>query len=91
MAARYTPRPMTTSDSAGAADAGSGPARVAGQAVTVQTASGAYDILIGAGLLDDPHSWSGLPASAHAVVVTNNVVGPMLAPRLLRAPASTPG
>ena len=52
--------------------------------VRVEAGAHAYDILIGGGLLEDPASWSGLPASAQAVVVTNEVVGPLLAPRLMR-------
>ena len=31
-----------------------------------------YDILIGAGLLDRPESWQGLPKAACAVIVTND-------------------
>jgi 3-dehydroquinate synthase len=41
-----------------------------------------YDILIGRGLLDAPESWRGLPTAATAIIVTNNVVGPLYAARL---------
>ncbi|MGV3569489.1 MAG: 3-dehydroquinate synthase [Ramlibacter sp.] len=36
-----------------------------------------YDIRIGAGLLADPASWQGLPAASTALIVTNEVVGPL--------------
>ncbi|MEO7244870.1 MAG: 3-dehydroquinate synthase [Rubrivivax sp.] len=38
-----------------------------------------YDILIGAGLLADAAAWSGLPAAAHAVIVSNVTVAPLYA------------
>ena len=41
-----------------------------------------YDILIGRGLLADPASWQGLPASADALIVTNTTVAPLWAGRL---------
>ena len=41
-----------------------------------------YDIVIGSGLLDDPQSWDALPRSSTAVVVTNDVVGPLYSARL---------
>ena len=41
-----------------------------------------YDIHIGSGLLADPASWSGLPASADALIVTNTTVGPLYADAL---------
>ncbi len=50
----------------------------------VDTGDRAYDILIGGGLLEDPATWSGLPVGTQAVIVTNEVVGPLLAPRLMR-------
>ncbi len=42
--------------------------------VTVTTPGGRYDIRIGGGLLADAASWQGLPAAAHAVIVSNPVV-----------------
>ena len=41
-----------------------------------------YDIHIGCGLLDDPASWAGLPASADALIVSNTTVAPLYAARL---------
>jgi len=41
-----------------------------------------YDIQIGCGLLSDPASWSGLPASADALIVSNTTVAPLYAARL---------
>ncbi|MFN0183391.1 MAG: 3-dehydroquinate synthase [Aquabacterium sp.] len=41
-----------------------------------------YDILIRRGLLDTAEGFDGLPTPAVAVVVTNDVVGPLHAPRL---------
>jgi 3-dehydroquinate synthase len=42
----------------------------------------AYDIRIGSGLLDEPASWQGLPKAAAAVIVSNDLVGPMYGQRL---------
>ncbi|MFN3493729.1 MAG: 3-dehydroquinate synthase, partial [Hydrogenophaga sp.] len=42
-----------------------------------------YDIHIGAGLLDAPGSFDGLPNSSSALVVTNTTVGPLYAERLV--------
>ena len=44
-----------------------------------------YDILIGAGLLDDPDLWAGLPFATTALIVTNTTVAPLLAARLTAA------
>ncbi len=55
------------------------------QAVAVDTGSQHYDILIGAGLLDARASWQGLPRAARALMVSNPVVAPLYAPRLLSA------
>jgi 3-dehydroquinate synthase len=44
-----------------------------------------YTIHIGSGLLDDPASWVGLPASADALVVSNTTVAPLYAERLVAA------
>ena len=41
-----------------------------------------YDIHIGCGLLSDPASWAGLPASADALIVSNTTVAPLYASRL---------
>ena len=41
-----------------------------------------YDIHIGSGLLADPASWSGLPASADALIVSNTTVAPLYARQL---------
>ncbi|OYV00285.1 MAG: 3-dehydroquinate synthase [Burkholderiales bacterium PBB5] len=41
-----------------------------------------YDILIGAGLLDQAASFDGLPASADALIVSNTTVAPLYAQRL---------
>ncbi len=44
-----------------------------------------YDILIGQHLLDEPASWSAVPASADALVVTNTTVAPLYGQRLVQA------
>ncbi|MFT7723127.1 MAG: 3-dehydroquinate synthase [Roseateles sp.] len=41
-----------------------------------------YEIRIGAGLLDEPGSWQGLPRAGAAVVVSNETVAPLYAQRL---------
>jgi len=61
-----------------------GPAGQPLQTVSVRAGTASYDILIGTGLLEDPASWAGLPESAHGVIVTNEIVGPLLAERLMR-------
>ncbi|MGC4394773.1 3-dehydroquinate synthase [Hydrogenophaga sp. T2] len=45
--------------------------------VPIDLGDRSYDILIGAGLLDDPASYDGLPASGHALIVTNETVAPL--------------
>ena len=50
--------------------------------VPVDTGVARYDIRIGAGLLNDPDSWEGLPSSRHAVIVTNTTIAPLWAARL---------
>ena len=50
--------------------------------VPVDTGVARYDIRIGAGLLNDPASWDGLPSSRHAVIVTNTTIAPLWAARL---------
>lgn len=42
----------------------------------------AYDIRIGAGLLNEAASWHGLPKAATAVIVSNDTVAPLYAERL---------
>ncbi|RTL19826.1 MAG: 3-dehydroquinate synthase [Burkholderiales bacterium] len=44
----------------------------------------AYEIRIGAGLLDAPASWHGLPKASAAVIVSNETVAPLYAERLRR-------
>jgi 3-dehydroquinate synthase len=41
-----------------------------------------YAVLVGAGLMDAPATWAGLPAASSAVVVTNDVVGPLYSERI---------
>ncbi|MCR5865607.1 3-dehydroquinate synthase [Aquincola sp. J276] len=59
----------------------------AAPSVTVPIALGdrSYDIRIGAGLLDGPTSWQGLPRAALAAIVTNTTVAPLYAERLAAA------
>jgi 3-dehydroquinate synthase len=52
------------------------------QRVRIQLAERSYDILIGAGLLDDGASYEGLPRSNDALIVTNTTVAPLYAKRL---------
>lgn len=52
------------------------------QRVAIDLAERSYDILIGAGLIDDAASWHGLPESADALVVSNTTVAPLYADRL---------
>ena len=44
-----------------------------------------YDIAIGSGLLADPASWEGLPASVDALIVSNTTVAPLFADRLTQS------
>lgn len=44
------------------------------RSVSVATRDRCYDILIGAGLLDSPIAWTGLPGAAQAVIVSNATV-----------------
>ncbi|MGQ9724754.1 MAG: 3-dehydroquinate synthase, partial [Tepidimonas sp.] len=60
-------------------------ARLPTHTVTIDLAERSYPILIGAGLLDDPATWAGLPRASTAVVVTNDTVGPLYAARLQAA------
>jgi 3-dehydroquinate synthase len=62
------------------ASSASAPARV-----EIDLGDRSYPILIGAGLIDQPATWAGLPRAATALIVTNDVVGPLYAARLQRA------
>jgi len=53
--------------------------------VRIELADRSYDILIGAGVLDAPDSYEGLPRAADALVVTNTTVARLYAARLVRA------
>src|SRR5688500_11379057 len=53
--------------------------------VAIDLAERSYDILIGAHLLDAPHSYAGLPGGGAAVIVTNTTVAPLLGERLRAA------
>ncbi|TWO70454.1 3-dehydroquinate synthase [Caenimonas sedimenti] len=55
------------------------------QQVDIALGDRSYPILIGAGLLEQASAWDGLPAAASALIVTNNVVGPLYADRLRAA------
>jgi 3-dehydroquinate synthase len=50
--------------------------------VPVALGERSYEIHIGPGLLDAPGTWNGLPAARHALIVTNDTVGPLYAARL---------
>jgi 3-dehydroquinate synthase len=56
--------------------------------VTIDLGERSYRILIGTGLLDSPESFSDVPASAQALIVTNTTVEPLYAGRLARAIAA---
>ncbi len=53
--------------------------------VRVSTPGHAYDITIGAGLLGDAAAWTGLPAAAQAVIVSNTTVAALYGPALRQA------
>lgn len=55
------------------------------QHVRIALGERSYDIAIGAGLLDDPATWQGLPAAAAALVVSNTTVAPLYGARLRAA------
>ena len=59
--------------------------QVSHERVRIELAERSYDILIGAGLIDDAQSFAGLPRADAAVIVTNTVVAPLYAARLQRA------
>ena len=52
------------------------------QHVPIALGDRSYDIAIGAGLLDDPAAWDGLPPAASALIVSNTTVAPLYAQRL---------
>ena len=64
------------------AAASSTPSRVPTLHVPIALGDRSYSIHIGSGLLDDPASWAGLPASADALIVSNATVAPLYADRL---------
>ncbi len=53
--------------------------------VDIDLGDRSYPILIGSGLLDQPSTWADLPRASTALIVTNDVVGPLYAARLERA------
>jgi 3-dehydroquinate synthase len=60
-------------------------ASTASTRVDISLGDRSYPILIGAGLLEQPSTWEGLPRAATALIVTNDVVGPLYLERLQRA------
>jgi 3-dehydroquinate synthase len=57
----------------------------ASQQVRIALGERSYDIHIAPGLLASPAAWSGLPAAAAALIVTNTTVGPLYASALRAA------
>ncbi|MDE2606176.1 MAG: 3-dehydroquinate synthase [Burkholderiales bacterium] len=55
------------------------------QQVRIALGDRSYDILIGAGLMDRPATWDGLPQAAAALIVSNTTVAPLYAARLRAA------
>jgi 3-dehydroquinate synthase len=53
--------------------------------VPIELGDRSYPISIGTGLLDEPATWSQVPTSAQALVVTNTTVAPLYAQRLEQA------
>jgi 3-dehydroquinate synthase len=53
--------------------------------IPIELGERSYQISIGTGLLADPATWAGVPASTQALIVTNTTVAPLYAQRL--APA----
>jgi 3-dehydroquinate synthase len=58
---------------------------VATETVSIALGERSYPIVIGSGLLDDAHTWVGLPRAAAALIVTNDTVGPLYGEHLRRA------
>jgi len=50
--------------------------------IAIDLGDRSYDIVVGAGLLDRPEMFDGLPPASDAVIVTNEAVGPLYAARL---------
>jgi 3-dehydroquinate synthase len=44
--------------------------------VPIELGERSYPIVIGTSLLDEPGTWSAVPASAQALIVTNTTVAP---------------
>ncbi|TSE20224.1 3-dehydroquinate synthase [Tepidimonas alkaliphilus] len=63
----------------------SAPAATVLHTVTIDLGERSYPIVIGAGLLDDPATWAGLPRASCAAIVTNTVVAPLYLARLRAA------
>ncbi len=59
--------------------------------VAIDLGERSYPIDIGSGLLDQPATWAGVPASAQALIVTNTTVAPLYAARLAQAVAGRHG
>lgn len=55
------------------------------QHVRIDLGVRSYPIAIGAGLIDNPQTWAGLPTASAALIVTNTTVGPLYAQRLQAA------
>jgi 3-dehydroquinate synthase len=52
------------------------------ETVTIELGVRTYEILIGAGILDSPASWQGLPKVTSVMIVTDTQVAPLYADRL---------
>jgi 3-dehydroquinate synthase len=50
--------------------------------VAIDLGERSYPIDVGSGLLDDSAAWSAMPAAASALIVTNDVVGPLYGGRV---------
>ncbi len=68
----------------------SDPSKVSSASERVQIDLGerSYPIQIGSGLLGSPATWSGVPASSQALIVSNTTVAPLYAARLQQAIAA---
>ncbi len=55
------------------------------QTVRIDLAERSYPILVGQGLLSAPSTWGDLPKASAAMIVTNDVVGPLYAQQLAAA------
>jgi len=53
--------------------------------VPIELGERSYSIDIGTSLIDEPKTWSAVPASAQALIVTNTTVAPLYGQRLQRA------